>query len=182
MTGTRGLREHRVQSRRFTHPHIRQASCHSAMNNNAASKRVGGASPTIIRIAKERGGRAITYHCQNVRTAVYIWVSVDNGIYPRRTQDCKINPHSFFFRSYTAKQQKKSSSRVRGRIFPSWRSQFTVPFTVQICLYNPGRVDTLTGSLPVYLLGTDHLRRVSEGPYRVYLAARSAQGEPFGHR
>ncbi|CAN0584853.1 unnamed protein product, partial [Ectocarpus sp. 12 AP-2014] len=26
-----------------------------------------------------------------------------------------------------------------------------------------------------------HLRRVSEGPYRVYLAARSAQGEPFGH-
>ncbi|CAM9265413.1 unnamed protein product [Ectocarpus sp. 12 AP-2014] len=40
---------------------------------------------------------------------------------------------------------------------------------------NPGRVDPLTGYLPVYLLGNDHLRRVSEGPYRVYLAARSAQ-------
>ena len=49
-------------------------------------------------------------------------------------------------------------------------------------LYSLGSVDILTGFLPVDLVGTDYLRRVSQGLHRVHLPAGSTQGEPNGYR
>ena len=49
-------------------------------------------------------------------------------------------------------------------------------------LYSLGSVDILTGFLPVDLVGTDYLRRVSQGLHRVHLPAGSTQGGPNGYR
>ena len=49
-------------------------------------------------------------------------------------------------------------------------------------LYSLGSVDILTGFLPVDLVGTDYLRRVSQGLHRVHLPSGSTQGEPNGYR
>ena len=49
-------------------------------------------------------------------------------------------------------------------------------------LHSLGSVDILTGFLPADLLGTDYLRRVSQGLHRVHLPAGSTQGEPNGYR